>query len=357
MISDSAAQTPLDVRLAPCRSYITERLADLHRIHTPEGIEVLEKVKVGDTDQWISIRGMDRSNPVLLMIHGGPGSPMMPTSWAFQKPWEDFFTVVQWDQRGVGKNYLDADMEKVLASLSFARLVEDTEQIVAYLRKRLNQEKIFVLGYSYGTRLGLELAKRRPDWLYAYAGVGQFVGNAGERRIYEQVLALAVKSGDAVAIEELQAVSAYPDAPHNEKKHGAVVRKWARFFNGGWYGKKNLDLFWALSDWAPEYSLADAEIQERATMSTTGVLVGRSSTGIFEGVDALTYDFKVPILILQGAHDLHTPHDTALEYFEKIHAPTKKFVTFRYSAHFPFLEEPGLFLQALTNNLLPLVGK
>src|SRR5262245_1688586 len=80
----------------PSRDYITARIAELRKISTPEGIEALEEVTIGGSRQWTSIRGLNRANPVLLMIHGGPGSPTMPISWAFQTPWEDFFTVVQW---------------------------------------------------------------------------------------------------------------------------------------------------------------------------------------------------------------------------------------------------------------------
>lgn len=100
---------PANGRPVPNRDYITERIAELRRIHTPEGIESLEQVPIGDTTQWVSIRGLHRDNPVILFIHGGPGTPMLPMTWAYQAPWEDFFTVVQWDQRGVGKNAATTD--------------------------------------------------------------------------------------------------------------------------------------------------------------------------------------------------------------------------------------------------------
>ena len=95
------------------RDTLTARLADIRAIHTPEGIEVLEPLEVNGTTQWISIRGLNRANPILLVLHGGPGSPVMDMSWAYQKPWEDFFTVVNWDRRGVGKSfaYLEPALE------------------------------------------------------------------------------------------------------------------------------------------------------------------------------------------------------------------------------------------------------
>ena len=126
------------------------------------GIEALEQIDVGGTKQWISIRGLNKANPVLLVLHGGPGSPLTAASWAFQKPWEDFFTVVEWDQRGAGKNFLATDTAAVGGTLSNERLARDADEVVAYLRKRLHKDKIVVLGYSWGTILGTRLAKRRP---------------------------------------------------------------------------------------------------------------------------------------------------------------------------------------------------
>src|SRR6187455_3613844 len=122
----AAAQSPGPV---PERDYITGRIADLRKIHTPEGIEVLEEVPIGGSRQWVSIRGLNKANPVLLMIHGGPGSPTMATSWAFQTPWEDYFTVVQWDQRGVGKNFLSADTTALAGTLTMDRMVTDAEEM------------------------------------------------------------------------------------------------------------------------------------------------------------------------------------------------------------------------------------
>ena len=108
------------------RSFATQTIAEGRRIVTPEGIERLEQVDVGDGDrQWISIRGRNLANPVLLVIHGGPGTPTMPLAWAFQSPWEDFFTVVHWEQRGVGKNNATTDRAALLPTMTMACIVAD----------------------------------------------------------------------------------------------------------------------------------------------------------------------------------------------------------------------------------------
>ena len=133
------------------RDSIAGRLADLTRIHTPEGIEVTEPVEVNGSTQWITIRGLNRAKPILLFVHGGPGSAMMGISWAFQKPWEDFFTVVNWDQRGVGKNFSAADTARLGPTMTDEQHVRDAEVIVRHVLKRLSHDKLIVMGYSWGT--------------------------------------------------------------------------------------------------------------------------------------------------------------------------------------------------------------
>lgn len=337
----------------PNRDAITARLADLRKIETPEGIEALEAVEIGGSRQWISIRGLHRDNPVLLVIHGGPGSPLMPLSWAFQKPWEDFFTVVQWDQRGVGKNFADADLAALAPTMTLERNVQDAEEMVAYLRKRLGKDRIVLMGFSWGTTLGTHVAKRRPEWLYAYVGVGQSVAGDDEKYIYDRVLALALKSGNQEAREELAAIAPYP-GPRNDPPLASImaVRKWARFYNGGWYGKKDFKLYFGLPEWAPEYEERDVEGHLQATRWAGERLVQDLRGDLRD----LGLEFKVPIVFMMGRYDLHTPYEAAKGYFDVIKAPLKKFISFERSAHFPMFEEPGRFFLALVADVLPLAG-
>ena len=337
----------------PSRDYITARLKDLRKISTPEGIEALETVDIEGSKQWISIRGLNRKNPVLLMIHGGPGSPILPLSWAFQAPWEDFFTVVQWDQRGAGKSYNTETLEELQKTVSPDRIVKDAEAITAYLRKRLNQEKIFVMGFSWGTYVGVHLAKIRPEWLHAYIGVGQTSGPEGEKYIYERLLQLARKANHQEAIRELEGIAPYPVDDDTFLRKINLVRKWARVFDGGWYGRRDFDLFYALQDWAPEYTQADVNVQ--------GAVYRLAGTNIVPPMKRRDFrdlgpKFECPVIFLMGRYDLHTPYAKAREYFDWLQAPKKKFVTFERSAHFMMFEEPGRFLLSLVNDVLPLAG-
>lgn len=354
------AQTtaPADTTI-PSRDYITARLADLRKIHTPEGIEALEEVSIGGTRQWVSIRGKNRANPALLFIHGGPGTPMMPLTWAYQTPWEDFFTVVQWDQRGVGKNASTADRETLAPTLTTERIITDAEEMTAWVRKRLNKEKIVVMGYSYGTTVAVALAQRRPEWLHAYVGIGQMAGGGNsEEHIYKRLLELATKANNEEALRELKAIAPYA-APNRKMADILLVRKWARHFNGGWYGKPNFDLLFSLPDWAPEYTQADIDAQTKASQWFSRTVMGnaraQTETAPRENPTASERKtFKVPIIVIMGRNDLHTPYEPAKAFFETIEAPHKRFITLERSAHVPMLEEPGMLLLTLIQEVLPL---
>lgn len=341
----AAQPRPDSTQTDSTRTHITARIAELRRIHTPNGIERLEAVSIGGTSQWVNVRGKDRSAPVIVMIHGGPGTPTLPTAWSYQAPWEDFFTVVHYDQRGVGKNAVSADRTELAPTLTFEQLVRDAEEVVAWVRRELGVQRVVVMGYSYGTFIGLALAQRRPEWISAYVGVGQ-VSGAGDAYLYPRLLEIARARGNTEALRELEAIAPYPraGAPIEDV---LLTRKWARQFDGGWYGKPTFELLFALPEWAPEYTAADVAAQTEATRWTTRTLVGGAQATLPERIG-------VPVVIVQGRHDLHTPYEPARAWFDRLEAPHKRFVTLEYSAHVPFLEEPGRFLQALLMEVLPL---
>ena len=153
------------------RDAMSSPVQNLRKIETKDGIETMEMVEIGDTRQWISMRGRHSANPVILVVHS-PGRPLMPLSWAFQNSWEENFTVVEWDQRGAGKNATYADFKKLEKTLTLETLVKDTEQMVAYLKARLHKDKILLMSFSSGAQLAAPVAHQHPDWFYAYVEVG-----------------------------------------------------------------------------------------------------------------------------------------------------------------------------------------
>src|SRR5690606_2613363 len=178
---------------------------ELERIVAPTGIQETYKARIGGIDQWINIRGQDRGNPVILFIHGGPASPLMPTVWEFQRPLEEYFTVVNYDQRGAGKTFLANDPDAVAGTLHIARYVDDAIEIAEHVRQRLGKDKLILAGHSWGTIVGMGAALERPDLFHAYVGVGQVINVRDNERIsFAYGLEQAREHGNAEAIAELE---------------------------------------------------------------------------------------------------------------------------------------------------------
>lgn len=335
------------------RDSITARLRDLGRIHTPEGIEELEQLDVNGSKQWISIRGLNRANPVLLVLHGGPGSALMGMTWSYQKAWEDFFTVVNWEQRGVGKNFSAADSARLGATLSPEQLAQDAAVVVEHLRKKLGARKMAVMGFSYGTSIGPRLVQMHPEWFSVYVGVGQMANENNEKIIYEDVVQRARARNDVAVMRQLDSIAPYPptDRKPNYREMN-MIRRYGAQFDGNWYGKKSLDLYYALPGWGPDYTLEEA--------MNVGPAMGWMGRHLVDGPGAerphIVDTLGVPVVIFGGRHDLMTTYRGARAYFQKLRAPKKEFITFERSAHFIMFEEPGRFLMSMVNVVLPLAG-
>ncbi|HEY1890162.1 MAG TPA: alpha/beta hydrolase [Steroidobacteraceae bacterium] len=316
----------------------------------PGGIDELRTVEIGGVPQWLSIRGANRSNPILLFIHGGPGAPIMPESWTFQRPWEDYFTVVQWDQRGAGKTFSAAHRtpDKVM---TVAQLESDTDQVITWLRHRYHKRKIFILGLSFGSVLGLRVAIHHPDWLYAYIGVGQVVNAYQNEAVgYRETLARAEAVHDRAAITALQSIAPYPNlsGPTPISKT-AVERKWDVALGGMLYGRTSDDgpLFWSLS---PDYTAYDVE-SAKLGESASAVILLRQLWGINFDADLA---FKCPVIFFAGEDDRTTPESLVAAYYARIHAPLKKFLLIRNAAHYVVNEAPGIVLMDLVRYARPL---
>lgn len=160
-----------------------ETIQDLGRIVAPNGIQESYKTKIGQLDQWVNVRGQDQSNPIILFVHGGPASPLMPTLWQFQRPLEEYFTVVNFDQRGAGKTYVEAHSDAIGATLHIPRYIDDAIEVAEHVRQRYGKRKLILMAHSWGTVIGLGAAQKRPDLFYAYVGIGQVINTRDNERI------------------------------------------------------------------------------------------------------------------------------------------------------------------------------
>jgi pimeloyl-ACP methyl ester carboxylesterase len=329
-------------------------IAESRKIVSPNGVEALTAVPVNGTMQWISVRGRDRRNPVLLILHGGPGSPTMPTDYTFQGPWEDYFTVVEWDQRGAGKTYTSNDPKVVAPTMSPDQLTRDAEEVVSYLQKTYAKRKIFLMGHSWGTVLGVRLAQAHPDWFYAYIGVGQVVNMRESEHIgYEFAMVQAKNHYNNEAVKQLVALAPYPgDVGGLTIARTGTQRKWLMYYGGLTYGRTDFRYdanAWELS---PDYTQNDLDAFESGSLFSLEHLLPALEAVDFDAVTT----FKCPVFLFEGRHDYATSHELAARWFEKIRAPKKELVWFENSAHMVMQEEPGKFMFRLVKDVRPLAA-
>ena len=338
-----------------CRSKATAVIANARKIVAPDGIERLEKVKIGGIEQFVSMRGMDRSNPVLLVIHGGPGYVSIPMSWWFSRGWEEYFTVVQWDQRGAGETFLLNNPTSVAPTLTRDQMLRDAEEMVQWVRRDLGKQKIFVLGHSWGSFLGLEIALHHPEWLYAYIGVGQFIdGPETERRGWQFAMDRARQAENAKAIGELEAIA--PDPPLRGSapiENVYVERKWVGFFGGVMAYRHDNSADSGLAELSPDYSDEEiGKIWEGNQFSTPYLLPGLLELNL-----SSIHKLAVPLILFEGRHDWNVNAEVAAAWFETVQAPKKHLVWFENSGHMPMTEEPGKFLVSLVQYALPMANR
>lgn len=334
------------------RKRVTDIIRANRKIVTPHGVEDLTGVQINGITQWLSIRGADSSNPILLYVHGGPGSPTMPAAWTFQRPWEDFFTVVQWDQRGTGKTYAANDFTSLDATMNLNQFVSDAEQVVQYLLRRFNQRRIFMLGHSWGSMVGLEFARRRPQLLHAYIGCGQIINSSrSERDGWEFALRSARAEKNDAAIRELEALAPYPGPIGTlTVERISAQRKWLNYYGGLTNGRSDFAYdadTWALS---PDYTDRDVALVDKGSLYSLTHLLGAVERANFDDLTQL----HCPVFMYVGRHDYATSHEVTANWYARVRAPQKKLVWFENSSHMMMIEQPGIFLQHLTADVRPL---
>jgi pimeloyl-ACP methyl ester carboxylesterase len=336
------------------RTQVTDIIAADRKIVSPRGIEELIAVPINGATQWLSIRGRDTRNPVLLFLHGGPGSPTMPFSYTFQSPWEDYFTVVQWDQRGTGKTYASNDPNQLASTMTIEQMTSDAEEVVKYLQSHLGKTKIFLMGQSWGSALGLTLAERHPEWFYAYIGVGQIINSQkSEAEGYQFALDQAKANGNQEAVTDLQKLAPYPGPIGSlTVDRIGMQRKWLMYYGGLAWGRK--DFTWDANTWtlSPDYTDNDLDKVDEGSLYSVTHLLGQLQPLSYEDLTTL----RCPLFFFLGRHDYAVSHTLDEEWFNRVQAPKKKLVWFEDSAHMVMEEQPGRFLVHLVNDVRPLAA-
>jgi pimeloyl-ACP methyl ester carboxylesterase len=330
------------------RARCHHQIARSTTIDPVKGVDQALFVRIGGIDQWIAIRGQDRDNPVLLLLHGGPGVALSPYPRDVIFNWTKDFTLVEWDQRGAGKTY--GRSGPLAPGVTIERMAEDGIEVAEFLGQRLHKQKVIVVGLSWGTILGVHMAKQRPDLFYAYVGTGQMVNEReAEPLDYRSVLDKARARGDRRATSELQSIG---PPPYSTQGKLGVQRKWARAYEPG--TQSSLDLLRTILF---DSNATPGELRDyiRGIVDSQDHFFGEDMTGPLNSVDLTALaDFAIPFFVFQGADDDIAPASLARAYLARITAPQKQFVAIAGAGHTALNTRSDEFLRLLDDRVRPL---
>ncbi|HST44426.1 MAG TPA: alpha/beta hydrolase [Luteimonas sp.] len=356
LVSLLAMATVAPAALAACPAPAAQlaaraTVADLGRILAPGGIQETYTARIGGIDQWVDIRGQDRDNPVILFVHGGPASPVVPTMWQFQRPIEEYFTVVHYDQRGAGRTFRGTAPDALDESLPIQRYVDDAIEMAEHARARLGKDKLVLVGHSWGTIIAMRAALARPDLFHAYVGIGQVIDTReNERLSFDYGMQQALAHGNAAAVAEMRAIAPYPgDAPITRERI-VVARKWAQFYGGLSAYRDASTYFFEGPKLSPEYACDDVAAIDQGSLYTLDKVLPEFLAVDFDAVDR----FPIPVVMFMGRHDYTTPSAPPAAWLARVRAPSTHAVWFEHSAHMVPWEEPGRMLVSLLEHVRPL---
>ncbi len=309
----------------------------------PGSIAEISYLPLGGFDQWIMIRGENIANPVLILLHGGPGFPEMRLFRHFNAPLEKLFTLVFWEQRGTDKSF---DRNIPPASMTVEQFLSDLDELVDTVRLRLGKDRVAIYGHSWGSVLGPLYCARHPQKVSAYIGTGQ-IGDwpASEAACIAFTLAEAERRGNSRALKQLRALG----APPHSVQAMMVQRKWFSRFIGVARGV-SLWKFLKITLGRPESSIIDLPNILRG--------IGFSTRTMWSEVSALNLndivpELQIPVFFFLGRHDRVVAPEFGAAYFENLKAPSKQLVWFENSTHEPPIEEPEKFHAMMSELVRP----
>ena len=329
-----------------------EPLLDVDGKVIPKSISEHRKIRIGKHEQHLTIQGVDSTKEVLLMLHGGPGNSINAGLRHPDLRLNKEFVMVQWDQLGSGRSYntkINAEEMKVEQMVSYA------VEVSQYLKTRFKKEKIHVLGHSWGAHLGMILVHQHPELFHSYIGMAQTTDLYDAERIaFEWVKKRAVELKDKTGIEALSKIK-FPDEiiPLKEwnDRFGWVHRSYVNKYGGVEYGEEKgiiTGLLYPLLE-TPEYTIKQKINYITGLQYSLDVLwEERLERNLFDEIDSIA----IPVIIVHGLHDFNIPHSQAKEFYDGLKAPYKKFYSFEYSAHSPYMEEADKFNSVISNELV-----
>lgn len=311
----------------------TAPIVDAAGSPVPGSVAELARVPVGGHQQTVLLRGSDSTAPVLLYLAGGPGQSDLGYTRAYMTELEQDFVFAVWDQRGSGSSYAAIDP---VETLTLEQAVSDTVELTNYLRTRFDQQKIYLMGSSWGTTLGVLAVQQHPELYHAWIGTGQMVSQlASDRIIYQQVVDLAARTNDVALAERMRD---YGPPPYRDMYAYAFLigyyDKIEPYARTGYFiteGPAGID-----GTGEPEYGPLDKINKEKAIIDLASVLYPQLQDLDFR---SRVTSLAVPVYLVAGAHELSARTVPAREWFDQLQAPVKRWITFADSGHIPQFEQ------------------
>ncbi len=326
-------------------------IKDLDSIVTPNGLQENYEVNIGGIKQCVYVRGQNKDNPIILFVHGGPASPMSPVMWMFQRPIEEYFTVINYDQRASGKTYLANDTITLGNTININQYVNDAIELTEFLKKKYKKKKVILIGHSWGTIVSMNAVLKRPDLFYAYVGIGQVINTKDNERLsYEYAVKKATLFNNDSALNELKSIAPYPGNKPITRERIIIARKWPQHYGGLTAFRNNSKYYFRAPLLSPEYSEKDIAAIDNGSLFTLERILPAFLNVDFKSVKS----FPIPVFMFMGKHDYTTPSEATQLWLKDVKAPIKKGVWFENSAHLIPLEEPGKMLVTLLNEVRPI---
>lgn len=311
--------------------------------------KVVEKtfVDIDGSKQGMIIRSANVENPVLLFVHGGPGMPEYFLEAKNPTGLDEHFTVCWWEQRGAGLSYVPG-MDP--ADITLERLVDDAVAVTDYLRARFGKEKIYLLGHSWGSIIGVLAARKAPEKYHAYFGMGQIADQPrSERESFFYMVDEYSRRGDLAMAARLGACSPLLSEKKFEEYLGSGLRDAAMHKLGVGSTRSMRSVVTGI--FFPALACREYTLRERINVWRAKAFLAKS-TRLREECNAIDFmsaelEFELPVYFLSGRYDYTVSWELSKEYLDKIVAPRKAFFLFEDSAHSPLFEEPGKFVRIL----------
>ena len=309
--------------------------------HTDKLIYLEEYIPINGISQYLFHTGTNYENPVLLYLHGGPGSAESLFAHAYQEKWDDIFTVVHWDQRGAGKTLSTNPDEDTFPTVDI--LLSDLKEVIEYLKKKYNKNKIILLGHSFGSVLGSLYIKKYPEDIQYYIGVGQVIDmHENEQVAYDKTKEVILNANNKSDLKKLEALGDYPGKKIDLSDFKTISN--FRKLQSKYHLATSVNISLIITAIkSPIFQLSDIKAFSNSSIANKKTLKFLETFSLYNN----GYDYSIPIYYISGDNDWQTPYTIAEKYLNKVNAPEKKFYLIPKAGHNPMLDEPHLFFESL----------